>query len=68
MSSLRSAEIIQACSGAGGGSNDAYLTCITEQLLAQDLEDRQYSRTIYLVYSAALVFFMQAGKPLNEKV
>lgn len=60
--SLTSAEIVAKCSGAGDGSDGAYLQCLTDQLLVQDAQDRQFSRTIYLIYSAALVFFMQAGE------
>jgi Amt family ammonium transporter len=37
------------------------LECVTKQLIAQDEAGREFSRTIYLVYAAALVFFMQAG-------
>ena len=61
MPPLTSAEIFTACSEAGDGSDRAYLECVTEHLLVQDEKDRNFSRTIYLIYSAALVFFMQAG-------
>jgi len=44
-----------------GGNELPYLKCLTDLLLEQDRADREFSRTIYLIYSAALVFFMQAG-------
>ena len=67
MSTFTSTDIIQACSGIGDGSQEAFLGCVTEQLLVQDAKDRQYSTTIFLIYSAALVFYMQAGKfPSNR--
>jgi hypothetical protein len=56
------AEIFQTCTGAGDGSNNAFLECLTDQLLLQDARDEEYSTTIFLIYSAALVFFMQAGE------
>ena len=42
-------------------SQEEQMRCIIDQLLTQDLNDQQYSSTIFLVYSAVLVFFMQAG-------
>ena len=70
--SLTSAEILNDCGvtsedGGGGGSSSAAavtadtLNCITSRLLDQDGKDQEFSRTIYLIYSSALVFFMQAG-------
>jgi len=41
-------------------TTDDLLKCITEQL-ARDSGSLQYSRTVLVVFSAALVFFMQAG-------
>ena len=68
MSALTSTQIFQICSAAGNGSNQtAFLMCVTDQLLLQDKADRQFSRTIYLIYSAALIFFMQAGKSHNPR-
>jgi hypothetical protein len=64
MAPLTSADIILTCSGTEG---DAYLQCVMEQLLLQDEADREYSRTIYLIFSAALVFFMQAGEFIRSK-
>mmetsp|Transcript_2801 Transcript_2801/g.6263 ORF Transcript_2801/g.6263 Transcript_2801/m.6263 type:complete len:547 (-) Transcript_2801:36-1676(-) len=40
---------------------DAQLKCIIKQLVDQDQEDGNYTSRTFLVYSAALVFFMQAG-------
>jgi hypothetical protein len=54
-------EIYTACMQSSGGESDEVLRCVTEKLLEQDEADREFSRTIYLIYSAALVFFMQAG-------
>jgi hypothetical protein len=54
-------DIYTACMQSGGGESDEVLKCVTEKLLEQDEADREFSRTIYLIYSAALVFFMQAG-------
>ncbi len=62
MIAMTSAEIFEICSSTGDASNEAFLKCVTDQLLLQDEADRQFSRTIYLIYSAALIFFMQAGK------
>lgn len=64
-----SVDIYQVCKDSVGestGDSDAALAldvleCVTKQLIAQDEADREFSRTINLVYSAALVFFMQAG-------
>jgi hypothetical protein len=58
---LTSAAIFKACEGAGDGSNNEFLQCITDQMLVQDENDRNYSRKILLVFCSAMVFFMQAG-------
>mmetsp|Transcript_28338 Transcript_28338/g.47023 ORF Transcript_28338/g.47023 Transcript_28338/m.47023 type:complete len:538 (-) Transcript_28338:125-1738(-) len=52
-------EVYAACQDAG--SQEDVLKCVIGQLLEQDSRDENYSSTISLVYSAALVFFMQAG-------
>ena len=62
---LTSAAIFETCSGAGDGSNNEFLKCITEQMLVQDEKDRNYSRKILLVFCAAMVFFMQAGEKME---
>lgn len=54
-------EIRTKCLGSGDGDQDSQLNCVVNLLLAQDVEDEQYTSRIFLVYSAALVFFMQAG-------
>jgi len=54
-------EILTICQDAGDGDQDAQLKCVINQLLNQDVEDENYTSRIFLVYSAALVFFMQAG-------
>jgi Ammonium Transporter Family len=56
MSLKTSSEILQACENA-----EDQLNCIVDQLLQQDAQDQNYSSSISLVYSAALVFLMQAG-------
>jgi len=58
---LSADDIYTKCQGSGDGSQDAQLKCVIVQLLVQDLEDEDYTSRIFLVYSAALVFFMQAG-------
>jgi len=58
---LSADDIYTKCQGSGDGSQDAQLKCVIVQLLVQDLEDEDYTGRIFLVYSAALVFFMQAG-------
>ena len=60
---LRSADDIymECLQQSDGGNELPYLKCLTDLLLEQDRADREFSRTIYLIYSAALVFFMQAG-------
>ena len=49
--------LYQDCVDQAGGSNETalILECVTKGLLAQDQADRQYARTIGLVYGAALV-------------
>lgn len=57
-----SASLIQSkCLGSGDGDTETQLKCVINQLLEQDVEDENYTSRIFLVYSAALVFFMQAG-------
>jgi len=58
---LSADDIYTKCQGSGDGSQDAQLKCVIVQLLVQDLEDEDCTGRIFLVYSAALVFFMQAG-------
>lgn len=60
-STTTSDQIYSACQNAGDGSQEAQMKCIIDQLLQKDQNDQQYSSTIFLVFSAALVFFMQAG-------
>ena len=55
-----SSQIYDACASVSQ-SDEEILKCITTQLLIQDNSDREFSRTIFLVLSAALVFYMQAG-------
>lgn len=68
---LTTLEILTNC-GVSSGRDDASssavvslteetLNCITTLLLEQDAADREFSKTICLIYSSALVFFMQAG-------
>jgi len=59
-SAMASSAIYSACASASG-SDEETLKCITTQLLIQDTADREFSRTIFLVFSAAMVFYMQAG-------
>ena len=55
--------------GASAGSNEtatlsqqqALLECVTRALLKQDDNDQTFARNVSVVYSAAMVFFMQAG-------
>ena len=57
-----SASLIQTkCLGSGDGDTETQLKCVINELLEQDVEDENYTSRIFLVYSAALVFFMQAG-------
>ena len=57
---MASSQIYSACASVSQ-SDEETLKCITAQLLIQDTSDREFSRTIFLVLSAALVFYMQAG-------
>src|SRR5210317_1453322 len=57
---MASSQIYEACASASQSDAET-LKCITTQLLIQDASDREFSRTIFLVLSAALVFYMQAG-------
>jgi len=55
-------EIFTACQDAAAdGDQDAQMKCVIDLLLEQDVADENYTSRIFLVYSAALVFFMQAG-------
>lgn len=54
-------DIYTACTDSGDGDQDAQLKCVIKHLLDQDAEDENYTSDTFLVYSAALVFFMQAG-------
>ena len=60
-------EIFTECAGFGDGDQDAQLKCVIQRLLDQDAEDEDYTSETFLVYSAALVFFMQAGFALVEQ-
>lgn len=55
-----SSQIYETCASVSQ-DHDEILKCITTQLLIQDSYNREFSRTICLVLSAALVFYMQAG-------
>jgi hypothetical protein len=59
MALLTSSEILEACQGTASEADQ--LNCVVEQLLQQDERDQKFSSQISLVYSAALVFLMQAG-------
>jgi hypothetical protein len=52
-------QIMEACQGAASQADQ--LNCVVEQLLQQDKRDQKFSSQISLVYSAALIFLMQAG-------
>lgn len=54
-----SAQILEACQGAASHADQ--LSCVVERLLQQDERDQKFANQISLVYSAALVFLMQAG-------
>lgn len=58
---MNAAEIQSLCLGSGNGDQDTQLKCIINNLVQQDVADEDYTSRIFLVYSAALVFFMQAG-------
>ncbi len=57
---MSASSITSKCLGSDGDS-DSQLKCIITELLEQDVNDEDYTSRIFLVYSAALVFFMQAG-------
>jgi hypothetical protein len=57
---MQSTEIYSACQSQSQDEAEI-LQCIVKQLLLQDLADQEFSRTIYLIFSSALVFYMQAG-------
>lgn len=54
-------DVYEICNSTYAGDQDEILKCVTTQLLVQDAADQEFSRTIYLIFSAALVFFMQSG-------
>jgi hypothetical protein len=53
--------IFEDCQNYGDGSQESQMKCVIQHLVTQDSKDFQYTSQIFLVYSAALVFFMQAG-------
>jgi Ammonium Transporter Family len=59
MAVLTTAQILEACQGAASQADQ--LSCVVERLLQQDERDQKFANQISLVYSAALVFLMQAG-------
>jgi hypothetical protein len=61
MSTRTADQVYEACQEFSGDSQEAQMKCIIDQLLRQDHSDQEFSSTIFLVFSAALVFFMQAG-------
>jgi hypothetical protein len=54
---LSQGSLYEHCVEEAGGSNEAslILECVTKGLIQQDEADRQFARTISLVYGAALV-------------
>ena len=58
---MSAAEISSKCLGSGDGDQNSQLDCVIKELLEQDVADENYTSRIFLIYSAALVFFMQAG-------
>ena len=54
-------DIYSTCNETFAGDQQEVLKCVTSQLLIQDAADQEFSRTIYLIFSAALVFYMQSG-------
>jgi hypothetical protein len=52
-------DVYNACQNST--SQQEELKCIVDQLLQQDQTDEDFSSTIFLVFSAALIFYMQAG-------
>eukprot|EP00934_Nitzschia_sp_Nitz4_P007755 Nitzschia sp. Nitz4//scaffold297_size22919//1667//3508//NITZ4_008517-RA/size22919-augustus-gene-0.5-mRNA-1//1//CDS//3329546286//7745//frame0 len=61
MSLPTASEVLEGCAGSGNGTDVDVLHCVTQELLNQTVKVREQSRTTLLMYSAALVFFMQAG-------
>lgn len=57
---LEASDIYNDCAAVSTDQTEI-LQCVTAKLLVQDAADQDFSRTIYLVFSAALVFYMQAG-------
>jgi hypothetical protein len=57
---MEASDIYSDCAAAWADQAEI-LQCVTGKLLIQDAADQDFSRTIYLVFSAALVFYMQAG-------
>lgn len=53
-------DIYSACAAVSADQAEI-LQCVTAKLLIQDKADQDFSTTIYTVFSAALVFYMQAG-------
>lgn len=58
---MSAAEISSKCLGSGDGDQNSQLDCVIKELLEQDVADENYTSRIFLIYSATLVFFMQAG-------
>ena len=54
-------QIYDDCKDTDAGDQEEQLKCIIGKLVEQDGEDENYTSRIFLVYSAALVFFMQVG-------
>jgi Amt family ammonium transporter len=56
-------DIYQECqtSVQAGEEYQDILECVTKRLIEQDSSNREFTRTLFLIYAAALVFFMQAG-------
>lgn len=59
MTQKTAAEILAACQDAA--SQEEQLKCVVAGLLLEAKNGQDYSNEIFLVFSAALVFFMQAG-------
>jgi hypothetical protein len=57
---MEASDIYSECAAVSADEAEI-LQCVTAKLLIQDAADQDFSRTIYLVFSAALVFYMQAG-------
>jgi hypothetical protein len=61
-------ELYNECHAQNPGSSDALLICLTNRLIKHQGIDNekiernaQFTRNMFLIYSAALAFFMQAG-------